>query len=379
VIHKKQIFKDVCLAIFLVMLSRLSYWFAGEVWNSVQHTNVHLFDLLCQWDAGWYADIVENGYLKEPKVDGGAVAANWGFFPLYPIVVRFFVWLTGLGVFHSGVVVSTMLLIVAIVFIIKYISTTRDRSSAISAAILVAFGPYSFYFSSLYTESLFILLTVICFYYLEREEWIKCGIFGALLSSTRPTGVLFIVPLLIKMVFPCVKERQSLFGIAKSILIDERKLLSLLLIPAGLFAYMMFLYFHVGDPFVFNNVQIAWGRVSGNPFEVLNNGLIGRGSGGWVASQYLALWGLLGLVCSVYLFMQKRFTEGTFGLLCLLMPMMSSIMAMPRYFIGTLVLIFSLNDIINRFEKFKWPIIIILSAANISLLFLWFSRHWITT
>ena len=378
-ILKKQIFKEVCLALFLVMLSRLSYWFVGEVWNVVQHSNVHLFDLLCQWDADWYASIVKEGYWKEPRVYHDEVYANWGFFPLYPMLVSFFVRLTGLSVFHSGVVVSTLLLIVAIVFIIKYVSMTRDRSIAISAAILVAFGPYSFYFSSLYTESLFILLTVICFYYLEKEEWIKCGIFGALLSSTRPTGVLFVVPLLIKMVFPLIIERQGLFGIAKSILIDARKLLSLLLIPAGLFAYMTFLYFHVGDPFVFNDVQIAWGRVSGNPLGVLSNGLLGQGFEGWVESQYLSLWGLLGLVCSVYLFMQKRFTEGAFGLICILTPMMSSIMAMPRYFIGTIVLIFSLNDIINRFEKFKWPIIIILSAANILLLILWFSRHWITT
>ena len=378
-IYKRQIFKDVCLAIFLVMLSRLSYWFAGKVWNAVQHTNVHLFDLLCQFDAGWYASIATKGYyMKEPVVHPYGVAADWAFFPLYPMVVRFFDWLTGLSVYHSGVVVSTILLIVAIVFIISYISSTRDRSTAISAAILVAFGPYSFYFSSLYSESLFILLTIICFYYLEKEKWIKCGIFGALLSLTRPTGVLFVVPLLIKMVFPQLKERQGLFDIAKSILIDEKKILSLLLIPAGLFAYMTFLYFHMGDPFAFKHVQIAWGRLNGNPFIVLYNALIGNGPRGGIESQYLALWGLLGLVCSVYLFLQKRFAEGAFGLLCILIPMMSKVISLPRFFIGTVVLIFSLNDIINRFEKVKWPIIIALSAANISLLFLWFSKHWIT-
>ena len=117
-ILKKQIFKEVCLALFLVMLSRLSYWFVGEVWNVVQHSNVHLFDLLCQWDADWYASIVKEGYWKEPRVYHDEVYANWGFFPLYPMLVSFFVRLTGLSVFHSGVVVSTLLLIVAIVFII---------------------------------------------------------------------------------------------------------------------------------------------------------------------------------------------------------------------------------------------------------------------
>ncbi len=375
----KSLIKEFLIVIFIVALSRFVFWLSALVWNILHNSNMGLIELLCQWDAGWYSGIVTNGYMKEPSEHPNGDAANWAFFPLYPLLVRFFVWLTGLSAGYAGVISSTIFLVIALVFVFRYISITRNSCYAFSVIVLMAFGPYSFYYSSLYTESLFVALTAICFYFLEKERWLLCGIFGALLSATRPVGVFFFIPLLLKIITPYVIKHESLFGTIKSVINNEKQVFSLLLVPAGLFAYMTYLYFYVGDPFAFQHIQISWGRENGNPFIVLYRGLLGQGAFGGIQSQYLSLWGLLGLVLSGYLIIQKRYYEGIFALFCILIPMTSNVQSLPRYLMGSVVLVYAINDILSRFNKFKWPIIAALSSINVLLLFLWFSGHLITT
>lgn len=51
------------------------------------------------WDADWYRKIAETGYPSQlPLDDSGRVAQNeWAFYPLYPLLVRALMNLTGLG------------------------------------------------------------------------------------------------------------------------------------------------------------------------------------------------------------------------------------------------------------------------------------------
>jgi Gpi18-like mannosyltransferase len=375
-IKSKDFAKNIYLAILITTLSRLSYWISGQAWNNLQNKQESIFNLLCQWDALWYRTIAEQGYMKEPMYHAKGDAANWAFSPLYPLSVKFFSMLTGLKTNYSGVIVSTVFLIIALFFVIKYVSLTRDTSHALTAAILLGLGPYSFYFASLYTESLFLLLAVLCFYCLEKEKWLLCGIFGALLTATRPTGILFVFAFLIKIFVVEFNKQKNIFKIIKDFFTNEKKLLALLLIPVGLFSYMTFLYFWVGDPFAFIHIQLAWARESANPLKLIVDGLTGK-TGFYY--QYLAAWAASGLICSAYLFKQKRFAEGTFGLLIIVVPLMlGNLLAIQRFFVGSFVLVLAVNDIINRFPTYKWVIITFLCTINISLLFLWFSSSRIT-
>ena len=365
---KQNRFINNALFITLIILgSRFIYIATALMWNRTNQDSKSIFTLLNQWDAGWYGSIIEHGYVTEPIISSWETPVpDWTFFPLYPLVIRYFNLITGIKIEIAGVLVSTLFLAVALYFVINYLEMTRKSPSSIIAPILLAFGPYSFYFSSLYTESLYIMLIAICFYYLEKENWIICGAFGALLSASRPTGVLILFPVLIKIFLIYRKQGIPLKSILSSWLKENEKLLSLMLIPVGLFAYMTFLYFHTGDPLAFSRAQIGWGRENMNPIIVLYN------SFSW--NKYLSSWALLGLVISFYLIRVKRYTEGVFAFLSIIIPLSSSVISIPRFFIGSLVLVYGLADIILQyFPNMKWIVIILICQFSVILLWAWYS------
>lgn len=83
------------------------------------------------------------------------------------------------------------------------------------------------------------------FYFARKEKWWLAALFGILACSTRVFGVLLLPALLI-----------DLFQTKKNL----RQWYPLLLIPAGLLLYMGYLYFTVGDPLAFYNLQSLIGE-----------------------------------------------------------------------------------------------------------------------
>ena len=63
------------------------------------------------------------------------------------------------------------------------------------AVWLLAIFPTSVFFTTLYTESLFLMTSVAAFYYARRSRWALAGIWGLLASLTRVTGLLLLLPL----------------------------------------------------------------------------------------------------------------------------------------------------------------------------------------
>ena len=60
--------------------------------------------------------------------------------------------------------------------------------------LLVAFCPVSFFLSAVYTESLFLALSVGSIYAARRERWLLCGVLGFLAAISRNGGVALILP-----------------------------------------------------------------------------------------------------------------------------------------------------------------------------------------
>lgn len=359
--------KEIYVPFIIALLSRIVILMSGLVWNLTHDTNLSVFDLLFKLDAGWYQNIIEEGYMKTPLEKGQPGAANWAFFPLYPVITGVISDVTGIGSSVVGPLVSTVFFIVAVMVIFRYVSMTRNRDNAILAVTIVSFGPYSFYFSCFYTEALFLLLVACSFYFLEKKEWLAAGVCGALLSATRPTGVLIFFPLLVKMATSYDGDKKCLLNLAKNIITDEKKILALSIVPLGLFAYATYLYFLVGDPFAFKNVEIAWDRNFSNPLSVLYKGFTGS-----VAHKYLAFWGTLGLACSVYLFNNKKYSEAIFGFVLITISASTAVFSLQRYFIGSFVLVLALSDIIGKSKNLKWPAMCFLCSMNVLLLFMWF-------
>jgi len=135
-----------------------------------------------------------------------------------------------------------------------YISETRNEASATTPVALLAFGPYTFYNLSLYTESMFIFLLAVGLYCLHQERWLTAGVVGGLLSATRPTGALFGFALLFGIVQSAHADTADLRQTIVEVVTDGKKVLAL-----GLFLFMLYLHVKVGDALAFTHVQRAWG------------------------------------------------------------------------------------------------------------------------
>ena len=245
------------------------------------------------WDSAWYRSIVMEGYALEPSP--GRSEVNWAFFPLLPMIVRGLYQLTGMEPYIIAMLVDTLFLMGIVIVGFVYISETRHSyTQAAATGIIFTFGAYSFYFSIMYTEALYLLLLLITLYALEKKEYLIMGMAGAFLSATRNTGIMVVFAVGVKVIMNYIEEadneKKSFAGFLKYAFGDWKLVLGICLIPAGLFAFMAYLGWKMGDPLAFVHVQVAWGGEMGNPLRVLYGGL----RSGNIRLFYLGVWGIAG-------------------------------------------------------------------------------------
>lgn len=201
-------------------------------------------------DANWYIDIAAIGY--EPGPFQTDRQHSWAFFPFFPLLLRGAAACTGEYAL-TGVALSNIFFLLALVLLHRLVRACGyDEADADRAIFYLAVFPTSYFFSLPLTESLFLCLTVGSFYAAKREAWWTAGLLGALASATRVNGVL-LLPVLALLYWQ--RSRRAGFSGASA--------LGLLLIPAGLLAYMLFLYRLTGNAWAFKDAQVSWGRGTG--------------------------------------------------------------------------------------------------------------------
>ncbi len=203
-----------------------------------------------RWDSVWFLTIAGSGY------GGGAGEA---FFPLYPALVK--VAGAPLGsALVGGALASTALLGVALVLLHRLVALDHGRAVARNAVAVTALFPMAFFFSAVYSESLFLALSVGAVYAARRRHWAWAGALGALAASTRSAGVLLLVPLAVIYLWdtarPTLRARRPL----------RRDALWLGLVPLGLAAYCGLLALAGHDPLAPFDAQEAWFRAFAGPF-----------------------------------------------------------------------------------------------------------------
>ena len=128
-----------------------------------------------RWDAIWFLAIAGDGY------DDGPTAA---FFPLYPFALRA---LGGSAL--AGILLSTACFLVALVALRKLTEIELGAEAGRWTVWALAFSPMAFFFSAVYSESLFLALTVGSVLAARQDRWAWAGILGGLAAVTRSTGV----------------------------------------------------------------------------------------------------------------------------------------------------------------------------------------------
>jgi len=141
------------------------------------------------FDGEHYLSIAYQGYLP----------LTYFFFPVYPLLIRLIAEVFNqnfLTYAMSGLFISHLAFFIGLIGLIRLIEVDYKKEIAYPAIILLLLFPTSFYFGSVYTESLFLALTVWSFYFARKKRWVWAGLLGAISTATRIVG-LALIPALI--------------------------------------------------------------------------------------------------------------------------------------------------------------------------------------
>jgi len=257
-----------------------------------------------RWDSAWYLVIAHFGYRPEL---GAATSARMAYFPLYPLAMRAIGW-TGAPLVLAGVLISLGAFLLALYGIHRLTTlelAARLRPGAPApaeaarlAVIVTAFSPMAFFFSAVYTDALYMALSVGLFWCARQGRWAWVGVLGALAAATRSTGLMLLVPALIIYLYGPREDRPArrradaggparrgaraaavpalsrLGGLLRPRYRVRRDVLWLALVPAGIAIYSVWLGLSGGQLLGAFHAEQAWSRHFVGPYLGIWDGLV---------------------------------------------------------------------------------------------------------
>ncbi len=149
-------------------------------------------NMFAKWDSPHYMFIAQHWYTNK-----GDIANFIVFFPLYPILVRLITFNFSY-INLSGLIVSNVASIVAVVYLFKLAKLDYGDSVAKKAVLFLCVFPTAYFLSAVYTESLFIALVIASFYYARNVKWPLAGFLGLLASLSRLWGLIMLPALFVE-------------------------------------------------------------------------------------------------------------------------------------------------------------------------------------
>jgi Gpi18-like mannosyltransferase len=289
-----------------------------------------------KWDSQYYVDIATNGYWFRPEQQ-----SNVAFFPVYPLLMRLVGSLVQGNVILAGFIISNLAFFIALIFLYKLTALELDEGSAGRTVFYLAFFPTSFFFSSVYTESTFLMFSVAAVYFSRRHQWVSAALIGMLAAATRNLGVLVWALVLWEWLraqgwsLKTIHKKQSWTDLLNGARLHWFEVIIICIIPLGLIIYMVFLQLNFERPMAFIETQAAWGRQNIGPLAVIiksfNMLAAGTVNKGWLTN----FWNLASLLVflSIVPFIWSKIGEGyaIYVLIMLLVPSSSATGSMIRY------------------------------------------------
>lgn len=250
----------------------LMLWFAaGQAENAWTGARPDLFEFSRIWDSHWYRIIAEVGYPSELPMDetGRVGESAWAFMPVYPMLVRGLMALTGMPFSYVSVFVSIAAFATFIVLADRLFRHLIGDRAALWAVAVVAFAPVSPVYQVGYAESLgMVLLTLVLLGVVERR-WALAAIAIPLAALARPLGA----PLAIMFAVLVVVKWKS----------DDRRPLMLLAALAGASTaiWPAIAWITTGRMMAYFETEFAWRR----PYYSGDEGH-GLGTGWWDSANW---------------------------------------------------------------------------------------------
>lgn len=290
-----------------------------------------------KWDSQWYVQIAQQGYFIRPGQQ-----SNVAFFPLYPLAMRIVARILSVDVVFAGFLVSNLCFLGGLIFLYKLAALELgDRAAAQRTIFYLAFFPTAFFFSAVYTESLFLLLTVATMYFARTRHWLLASLCGLLASATRNIGVMMWGLVMWEWLraggwhITTMHRGKTWRNLWVYLRRRWDQPLIIAMIPVGLLLFMLFLKQSFDRPFIFIEIQSAWKRENIGPLAVLMRDIprifdveIKR----WYFTHVFNVVSTL-LALSMTPFIWRKLGEGyaLYVLILILVPITSSLGSVARY------------------------------------------------
>jgi hypothetical protein len=169
--------KNAFQAFFIVLLYGISFYVLQLfLWNILMLPDFPDYNKLTQGDAGWYKNIVDNGYVHNANS-----ASNTGFFILFPWIWK----LSCLGTW--GISILNLIFFATGFAILVFLYPIPIQTQLIwlsTPSLFFMFIPYS--------EAIFFLLVSLCFYGIVYKKNLLIFIVLFLISLTRSVSIILI-------------------------------------------------------------------------------------------------------------------------------------------------------------------------------------------
>ena len=212
----------------------------AAIWDDpkLTHDLGAVTDVWARWDSVWFLRIAEHGY-------GSAKGAAAAFYPLYPATVALLGRLLFGHYVLAGILVSLAAAFAAFLLLHRVAEERLGADGARRAVLYLAVFPFTFFLQAVYSESLYLLLTLAAFVLAEHRRFLAAGTVTGLALLTRPTAAA-LLPALALLAW---RERERI-----------RTLASLAVAPLLFAAYPVYLWRAEGDPWAFLHAQRLWSR-----------------------------------------------------------------------------------------------------------------------
>lgn len=181
----------VCAVGFWIREKTLSGFF-GALWEN-----------LFPWDAYHYIDIIQNGYVATDEARLFIV-----FFPFYPMVCRCLTLMTGISATAAALVVSNAALAGCGAAMYRLCEMDGGQVRGRRAMLLLMFNPMTYFYSISYSESTFLLVTLLAVLFARRRKFFPAVLCGALASGARLLGMATAIPIFWELLRDC-RERHG--------------------------------------------------------------------------------------------------------------------------------------------------------------------------
>ena len=334
-----------------LVFSKLPYW----LWSWGNFDGVHYLTIAKTFYSAYYTQT---------------------FFPFYPLLVRIFAKTIFFNNFLvSGLFISNISFILCLYFFRKLFILDGYKNYLSWIFIFLLLFPTSFYFGSIYSESLFLMLIIGSLYLARQNKWFYSIIFGIIASATRLMGI-FILPALI---YEYVLQNRKKTRLTR--------ILPFFLIPLGLVSYMVYLKIKFADPLLFWHVQPVFGAQRLGSGIILPPQVIYRyikiflsvniSSLAFLNAFFEFFMFILGIILLVRAHRLKvRLSYLIFSWPCLILPSLTgTLSSMPRYILICFPIFIVLGIIRNKFIKL---LILLFSFCLLSLSTILFTRgYWV--